>query len=245
MEGVPVIKAECFSNSLNVEAIVDGETIGHFTLAGEQGRDIIKFNGDDNKCEGAKWIKLVGRGYTPATYGGTIDTTIFIEEEYRGKGISTRMVMKMLQVLESLGCPNEQTFHIDVDASDGYWDKLGYEVWPQHMDHPRAMRRAEISELPGSGYEKGITFLQLKKNMRFGQRRFNFEEITEKRGRVRSRSPSRSRRSPRSRSRRKSRGRSRTRRLSPSRSRGRSKSAAMTRSRSRSRDRIKTRSRSV
>ena len=60
MEGVPVIKAECFSNSLNVEAIVDGETIGHFTLAGEQGRDIIKFNGDDNKCEGAKWIKLVG-----------------------------------------------------------------------------------------------------------------------------------------------------------------------------------------
>jgi GNAT superfamily N-acetyltransferase len=239
MEGVPVIEAECSSTSLNVTAILNGVEIGHFTLAGEQGRDIIKFNGGENKCEGAKWIKLAGRGYTPATYGGTIDTTIFIEEEYRGKGLSTRMVMKMLQTLESLGCPNEQTFHIDVDASDGYWDKLGYDVWPQHMDHPRAMRRAEMSELPGSGYEKGITFLELKRNMRFGQRRFDFEEITEERGRKRSPSPVRSR------NRRKSRGRSKTRKQSPTRSRRRSKSASKTRSRSRSRYRRKTRSRSV
>ena len=172
----PILRHVCERNRLSIR-IVDSKKreLGHFTLTGSYEMPMIFPTNQKSTClPEAKWFQLPGVTNTPAVYPLVIDTGIGVDESLQGKGWARKMVEAMIDLLDRLGCPNEQQFHINVDASDGYWDHIGFTEGKQHMDHSRSLVRSETSplnNLSGSGYEKGITFEELKRNLKKGGRK--------------------------------------------------------------------------
>ena len=97
---------------------------------------------------------LIGTRIEPFFHqGSTIDLGISIEEEYKKQKWSTPMIATMI---ESIGnrMSDDQLLFIDVDASGGFWEHLGFEKNRYDRDTPRTPE--------GRGYEAHITLRDLK-----------------------------------------------------------------------------------
>ena len=98
--------------------------------------------------------------------GETMGMTIFIEDDYRGRGISREMVKQLCEFIQNAypEIRKDQLLQIDTDASweeiEGeyisYWDHIG-------MTESRYYERGNGVERAGKGWEKDITFLNLSK----------------------------------------------------------------------------------
>jgi len=95
-------------------------------------------------------------GYFQVYFGPTTDMTIYLNDEYRGKGLAKYMIGELLKrwYSEDPYVRKDKFVFIDADASEGFWDKIGM------IDN-----RYYLSErsLEGKGYEKVITFAKLAK----------------------------------------------------------------------------------
>ena len=91
--------------------------------------------------------------------GLKISLGIGLDEPYRGKGLSTFMVKKLLEHIGDQIDPT-QLLVIDVDASEGYWVHIG-------MVPNRGERRVSRGDNFGdiTGYEKTITYRDLNTYM--------------------------------------------------------------------------------
>ena len=156
--------------------------------------------------------------------GNTCSMTINIDESYQGKGLSPIIINYMIHNIERdyPKIRDDQYLYIDADGSAGFWNSIGMKEHEYSFD-------TTSEELEGEGYEKRITFNELKQyvNTRFKSDKYkNMKELQhiEKT----SRSPKRNRsRSPK---RNRSRSPKRTHKHTRSRSRSRSRSHKHTRS---------------
>lgn len=101
--------------------------------------------------------------YTEFTiyYDGLMTMSIHINEEDRGKGYSRTLMNNVITVLErSYDIRLDQLVFIDMDFSDGFWDHIGMKMNRYGIDY-RGKRDVE-----GRGYEKYITWTDLKKWVR-------------------------------------------------------------------------------
>ena len=163
--------SECQPSALRIIARVGDQTAGEFELAGDADSPMLVGTGDGKDCSGVAWhqTKELGR----AVYPHTISMSIEVEDEFKGLGIGKALVAEMVEKLDALGCPSDQTFHIDTDASweenskgelVSFWDYIGMRIKPVHVDHP--VSRTMTRDLPGSGYEKSITLEELRRTIR-------------------------------------------------------------------------------
>ena len=93
--------------------------------------------------------------------GETVDMGIRIEDEkYTGKGYSRGLIRTLCKYILQEGYPSirkEQLLFIDVDASVGFWDKVGM------REHRYGLDYSGNRNVEGAGYEKMITFGDLCK----------------------------------------------------------------------------------
>ena len=87
----------------------------------------------------------------------TISLGISIDDEYKSKNWSTRMIAFMI---ESIGdrMSDDQVLFIDTDASEGFWEHIGF----LENRHDRRTNRTPDAETVGQGYQKFILFKNLK-----------------------------------------------------------------------------------
>ena len=88
----------------------------------------------------------------------TCSLTISINEEYQKKGYSRKLWSFMIKNIEREypDISNEKMFFIDGDGSAGYWDHIGCKTNRYGYDY------FGLRNLEGRGYEKSITFGELK-----------------------------------------------------------------------------------
>lgn len=110
---------------------------------------------DNNKEIGS--FEIMGKLDT----GDTVDMRILIEDEkYIGKGYSRGLIKTLCKYILQEGYPNirkEQLLFIDVDASVGFWEKVGL------REHRYGIGYTGKRKIEGAGYEKMITFEDLCK----------------------------------------------------------------------------------
>ena len=83
---------------------------------------------------------------------------IHIEEEWRGQGLSRRMMNVMLDEWRARDeYDPARVLYIDTDASSGFWDHIGMKANPD----------VENTKLPQYGYEKCITVKELDYYLNF------------------------------------------------------------------------------
>lgn len=83
---------------------------------------------------------------------GLTDINIHVEEDYRGKGFSRQLVRDLEYYVQR----PPKVVYIDTDASDGFWDKVGFQRNP----------RVDDVSVPEYGYEKCVSWQDL---VAFGQ----------------------------------------------------------------------------
>jgi len=80
------------------------------------------------------------------------DMTIYVEPEFRGRGVTRILIRAMIDALKHENVYDGARFvYIDTDASENFWDHVGLSVNP-HLDD---------SSVPEYGYEKRITLDEL------------------------------------------------------------------------------------
>ena len=89
--------------------------------------------------------------------GNTCSMTINIDDSYQGKGLSPILINHMIHNIEKdyPKIRDDQYLYIDADASAGFWNSIGMQEHDFSFDKTPA-------ELEGEGYEKRITFKELK-----------------------------------------------------------------------------------
>ena len=85
------------------------------------------------------------------THGIVTDMSISVEEEHQGQGWARRLVQALLLEAKKEGFSAEYVY-IDADASQGFWDHVGFEVNPYHDN---------VSEPELYGYEKRVKWERL------------------------------------------------------------------------------------
>ena len=78
----------------------------------------------------------------------TWSMSIYIEDEYQGKGYSRQLIKTVIDPL-----PDTQLLYIDTDASNGFWNHIGMKP-NRHYNSRR--------KIQGAGYEKVIDVKTLK-----------------------------------------------------------------------------------
>jgi len=86
------------------------------------------------------------------THGNVTDMSIFVEEEHRGQGWARRLVQALLLEAKREGFSAAYVY-IDTDASEGFWDHVGFQVNPFHDN---------VSEPELYGYEKRVAWERLR-----------------------------------------------------------------------------------
>jgi len=86
--------------------------------------------------------------------GATHSMSISLDDSFQKKGLSKKMIKHMVDNIRNV--TPEQLFFIDTDASEGFWDHIGMKINP-HYNY------TENTKAEGEGYEKMITFQELKK----------------------------------------------------------------------------------
>jgi GNAT superfamily N-acetyltransferase len=86
------------------------------------------------------------------THGSVTDMSIFVEEEHRGQKWARRLVQALLLEAKREGFSVEHVY-IDADASQGFWDHVGFEVNPYYDN---------VSEPELYGYEKRVEWERLQ-----------------------------------------------------------------------------------
>ena len=159
------------------------KNIGHFTIEGQY--------------EPKTGYKNTGDYFDS---GNTCSMTINIDESYQRKGLSPIMINYMIYNIEKdyPKIKDDQYLYIDADGSAGFWNSIGMKEHEYSFD-------TTSEELEGEGYEKRITFRELKQyvNTRLKSDKYmkelqHIEKTSPKR--TRSRSPKRTRKRTRSRS---------------------------------------------
>ena len=98
------------------------------------------------------WVAGVEVGRFGMYEHGLWDMSIFIEDEFHGRGFARPMVTAMFNALRIEGVYAPAAYvYIDADASEGFWDHVGMTPNPN----------VEDSERPEYGYEKRITMQAL------------------------------------------------------------------------------------
>jgi hypothetical protein len=94
---------------------------------------------------------------TPYNSGRTMDMTIFLEPEHTGRGLSRGMIKYLFTCSEEIfkGIPNDHNIYIDADGSNGFWYAIGMRTNKYYT--------TERNQLEGAGFEKVITYGELKK----------------------------------------------------------------------------------
>ena len=88
------------------------------------------------------------------------DMGISIDENYQGQGLARYMIAVLVKnwFKEDPQIRKDKLIFIDVDASAGFWDKIGM------IDNRyKPDRQSKLGYLEGKGYEKVITFSKLAK----------------------------------------------------------------------------------
>lgn len=108
--------------------------VGHFKVDG--------FSGNGNE--------------SPYKSGRTMEMTIFLEPEHTRKGLSKKMMKYLFECSEKIfgPIPNDHNIYIDADASDWFWNKIGMKENRYYTSQ---------RDLEGAGYEKVISYGELKK----------------------------------------------------------------------------------
>lgn len=86
------------------------------------------------------------------THGNITDMNIYVEEEHRGHGWARRLVQALLSEARAEGFSAAHVY-IDADASQGFWDHVGFVRNPFYDD---------VSEPEVYGYEKRVAWERLR-----------------------------------------------------------------------------------
>ena len=90
--------------------------------------------------------------------GETCSLGVSVEDSLQGKGYTRNMIQAMIHHVEhEQSVRPDQLLFIDLDMSAGYWDNIGMKTHRYGIDY-RGKRQVE-----GRGYEKSITWQQLKR----------------------------------------------------------------------------------
>ena len=111
---------------------VDGEMVGEFEITGSGFED---FN------------VVTGSMKHPMAMG------ICVDDEYQGRGITRTLIGNVCEKIKQIypAIRHDQLIFIDVDASAGFWEKIG-------LKDNRYFVSGKRRDLVGQGYEKNITF---------------------------------------------------------------------------------------
>lgn len=93
-------------------------------------------------------------GHFTVSLGTTASVGIGIDEEYRGKGHSIKLMRSVVDKLAEDGFASN--LYVDTDASEGFWKHVGFRPNPLY-NFDEAQR-----EIEGAGYEMVISFNDLK-----------------------------------------------------------------------------------
>ena len=93
---------------------------------------------------------------------GSCDLSIWVEDKYKGQGLSRLLIASMIYCLRSNRPPlNKDTIlAIDIDASKGFWDEIGMKKNRHCYSEPRDPRLAKKWKCE---YEKIISLSDLSK----------------------------------------------------------------------------------
>ena len=93
---------------------------------------------------------------SPYNLGHTMDMTIYLDDDFQGKGLARSMMKYLFKNSESYfgSIPLEQNIYIDADGSDGFWDWIGMK--------PNIRTYNTVRELRGKGFEKFISYGNLR-----------------------------------------------------------------------------------
>jgi len=177
----------------------NNENIGHFTIEGQY-----------NPKTGYK------NTHNYFNSGNTCSMTINIDDSYHRRGLSPILINHMIHNIEKYypKIRDDQYLYIDADGSAGFWNSIGMKEHEFSFDTTPA-------ELEGEGYEKRITFKELKQYVDRQLSKDKYKNMY-RRTRKRVRSPNSPKSLSRSRNRSSSRSRSNRSRSNRSRSRSRS-----------------------
>ena len=99
--------------------------------------------------------------------GETMSMGISIDDNYIGKGYTRELIKYLCNTIKTVypQIRGDQLLFIDVDASDGFWDKIGMKENRYGIDSNTTRN------LEGQGYEKYISFYDLCKFGSGGKRK--------------------------------------------------------------------------